>query len=507
MIVLSDLDLNHINNKLLMSNNFKTIKIFMSINWFLFILILLFSIFHVYRITTFPTQDEAEKALRVLIDKKCFHNKDFDINLILESDHWQALLKQAFNAGVDVDFKYFDENDHWITSLIYACISDNYQLASFLIANGANVNIESNIGSTPLTLAFRHGSKKIVKLLLQHGANLNYREKNGFTPLMLAISHHKNNIVKLLIKKGADIYERNTDGNMALNYAAQKNNEEAIKILIKNGLKLKDEVHALSCAITMGHCSMVNFFITEGIHLNAKDDYGRTPLDIAIFMLSKKFVESLYSKCSIEIAHKTSDQLRVEIKKIIGLLLENGAIPNVKNNFNIGFAMLDDKELAEVLLKHKADPNMIVDEKYNHPILTAAVSRDNKELVMLLLEYGADVNRRSSDLVTALFYAKSKAIVELLIKKGIDVDAKDFEGYTALNLAIYMNKEEIIEPLILNGADVNVIGADGYSPLARATMHCSQNVVDLLIKNNAKYRVISEKPFDKNCPFNNDGWA
>jgi len=173
-----------------------------------------------------------------------------------------------------------------------------------------------------------------------------------------------------------------------------------------------------------------------------------------------------------------------------------------------------DAELLSLFLKHGGDPNtecvrdahtMRYDGKQVSRPLHNAVSRNNLEIVKVLLDGGADVNahytnRGQSEYgsaentkETSLHCACSRGyypIVELLLKHGANInEQRDFlenirrevssptrdprdPGYvsgielkplkeTSLHLAILNNHPEVVSLLILNGADISIPRVSG----------------------------------------------
>ena len=64
-----------------------------------------------------------------------------------------------------------------------------------------------------------------------------------------------------------------------------------------------------------------------------------------------------------------------------------------------------------------------------------------------------------------------KGIAELLLASKADVDAKDNEGLTPLNLAVFRWHPVVVELLLTNKADVNVKDNNGETPLGRVLAH------------------------------------
>ena len=73
-----------------------------------------------------------------------------------------------------------------------------------LIKAGADVNISSSIGTTPLHMAASNGHEACVALLIQAGADVNPKSTSkGWTPLSAAINDKHEKIIKLLKHFGA----------------------------------------------------------------------------------------------------------------------------------------------------------------------------------------------------------------------------------------------------------------------------------------------------------------
>ena len=120
------------------------------------------------------------------------------------------------------------------TPLMFASYSGNYELATFSIRNGADVNAEDSFGFTILMWASSGGNLEMVKLLVENGADIDAKDYEGCSSLMWASLEGHLEIVKYLVEKGADINIKNEDGNTALDWAAT---EEIKEVLRKAGYK------------------------------------------------------------------------------------------------------------------------------------------------------------------------------------------------------------------------------------------------------------------------------
>lgn len=73
------------------------------------------------------------------------------------------------------------------TALHFACMSKSVSIASALLGHGANPNVVTKRGATPLMLACASGCKDIVELLIHHPTtDINYVAPSGLTVSMVA---------------------------------------------------------------------------------------------------------------------------------------------------------------------------------------------------------------------------------------------------------------------------------------------------------------------------------
>lgn len=87
-------------------------------------------------------------------------------------------------------------------------------------------------------------------------------------------------------------------------------------------------------------------------------------------------------------------------------------------------------------------------EVYNNLRITDTERRERiQNIILFLLENGADINAQDSDLNTALHkavkYSRSPEMVEILLKNGADVSIKNAKGLTPYAIAIENGNKEI----------------------------------------------------------------
>ncbi|MDR1740967.1 MAG: ankyrin repeat domain-containing protein [Synergistaceae bacterium] len=97
------------------------------------------------------------------------------------------------------------------------------------IADGANVNAQSNGGWTPLTIAAASNPNPgAVSALIKAGADVNAvtnTTAGEWTPLMLAAAYNGNpEVISALLKAGADPKAKDNNGVSVLAYANENDN-------------------------------------------------------------------------------------------------------------------------------------------------------------------------------------------------------------------------------------------------------------------------------------------
>jgi TPR repeat protein len=111
-----------------------------------------------------------------------------------------AAVKALLKAHADVDGAY---NSMEYTPLMRAANYGFRDVATLLIAKGANVNAQTSDDETPLYFAVSSNHPKVVALLVTKGADVNARTSKGATPLDAAVSNKHLDVAALLKSHGA----------------------------------------------------------------------------------------------------------------------------------------------------------------------------------------------------------------------------------------------------------------------------------------------------------------
>jgi hypothetical protein len=192
------------------------------------------------------------------------------------ADGEDRIVELYLEAGIDINSR--DEFDQ--TALFGAVVERKYALAMMLLSRGADPNLASDKGRTPLLAAIKRDfdtsryvrstqSEQLIKTLLDKSTNVNVQDKEGKTPLIEAAAINDAETIKSLVEKGADVKLKNSDGQTALDIVARGLRGLAVKALIENGgaytLKQKLQYYCYKFARLQGWMLpgliVVSFFI------------------------------------------------------------------------------------------------------------------------------------------------------------------------------------------------------------------------------------------------------
>ena len=87
----------------------------------------------------------------------------------------------------------------------HSVMSGDFAEVKRLIDAGADVNAQTNEGTTALMYASAAGRTEIAELLIEEGTDVNAQTKGGVTALMFASMMGETEAAQLLIETGADI--------------------------------------------------------------------------------------------------------------------------------------------------------------------------------------------------------------------------------------------------------------------------------------------------------------
>ena len=201
-------------------------------------------------------------------------------------------------------------NDNPITNLpplLMAIAHQHIEIAKFLLANNADVNIRGAHGfyfgaPSALHLAAHVGNYDEAKLLLEHHANINATNDFGQTPLHIAIHNDATNVVQLLLENKAEVNLKDNEGKTPLHIAAEWWRDQAVEWLITRhaDVNAKDKTGQtpLHAAVQHGQVNIAKLLLAAGADANATNDKGQTPFQLAESLKEKDELISILKKAS-----------------------------------------------------------------------------------------------------------------------------------------------------------------------------------------------------------------
>jgi hypothetical protein len=125
-----------------------------------------------------------------------------------------------------------------------------------------------------------------------------------------------------------------------------------------------------------------------------------------------------------------------------------------------------------------------VDEESGDTSLHAAVKNKHSDVVLLLLEHGADPNYKSKDtppLVTAALRC-CLAIAWMLLKHGADIERRNEYGDSPMHMAAGEGDRAMVQLFLKHHADVSSFNLCGTTPLHYAALENEIDMCRLLIQ-------------------------
>ena len=174
----------------------------------------------------------------------------------------------------------------------FAVITRNVEILDILSLYGIQSIIHNPIKDVypAIHLASFHGSVEVINWLVEHGANSNMQSEFGTTPLHFAVTCGQKEAVIALLKNGADQTITEANKWLPIHTAAATGDVEIMKILLdaKNApdinsreMEGKTPLHIAVC-YGPNQINMVKFLIqVTQVNPNAVDNYGCTPLHYA----------------------------------------------------------------------------------------------------------------------------------------------------------------------------------------------------------------------------------
>ncbi|KAI9660255.1 MAG: hypothetical protein M1831_003563 [Alyxoria varia] len=298
----------------------------------------------------------------------------------------------------------------------WACRMGHLGVVNLLITQGGFNIREMHEGASAFSWASAGGFLEIVDTLLEHdkalinvnmvdklleteGVDVNVRNLGGKTPVFSAVSDHELSdnqrtiFLNLLDDDRTDINLRDMHGRTLLSYAAESGVSQVIRELLDHHEKRTQ---------------------VEKLLDDSGDKMGVSPLSHAVRLGN---VETVRLLC--------------RAKRLIGAQLQS--VDNLDGaNVLDRAARLGNVEIIKELVKRYPE-GVHSRNKTGRTPLSVAIWENNKEVVRVLLEAGADPNCPDETGRTPICFRPNKIeMVKVLLEYGADISLADHEGHAAL---------------------------------------------------------------------------
>ncbi|TYZ68194.1 hypothetical protein PybrP1_009874 [[Pythium] brassicae (nom. inval.)] len=367
-----------------------------------------------------------------------------------------------------------------------------------LVAHGADVNARGNAWETPLFLAIEHTSTDMAELLLRLGADLSqpvgaYRHSaihvmaasgrlellqlvrrvrgdvatfgarnrhEGYTPLHAAAWSGHAHVAQFLLETlgeaaTVDIDAESRYDETPLTFAAKLGFLDVVRVLVSRGADVNSvdtggSLSALFGAAESGNFAVVQYLCEHGADVLWRRFDGVSALCVAAREGCADIVEYLAEARGADLNAVTFDLTALNEAVIRG-----------------------HTDVVRVLLAHNAPAREDVER--DSTLLCQAILFGRVAIAHLLIQHGADVNALYSLVIdgehmqlTPLLVAAgcgNRAVVEYLCEQGADVEARSDQDETALFFAALWGHLDVAQYLVTNrGADILATTSYGFTP-------------------------------------------
>ena len=312
-----------------------------------------------------PGHHEIERLNQEFVDKV---NSLSELHRCAHRNDAEKAVELVLNDGLDINTPALCNR----TPLLWASLSSSGEFIETLIDLGANVNAQrTDDKEAPLTLSSGWNKFMAVYLLLDRGADANIASADGNSPLHTAVSKGFFDITKLLVEKGSYVNLQNKEGRTPLFLSVKNKHEQLIKLLIENEADVRigykensTERFYLVRGKNRGRAAwhyiageqvnepeIIDLLVKSGANVNAQDAEGFTPLHMAAIHGNLKIVKKLVDldadvnivatdgKNAAELAHLNEE---LEIKEYLESKM--ASLPRTKEKE-------EDSELADLLIE------------------------------------------------------------------------------------------------------------------------------------------------------------
>merc|ERR1719334_1260926 len=390
--------------------------------------------------------------------------------------------------------------------LEWACKRNQVDLVRRLM-NDKIVNVDETMPETPLWIAFEARHYQMLEMLITEGsADVNaQRHSDQFTMLNVAVRDNLVGMFQFLLKHGANVHEKDGKGRTPLFIAAQFNRIGVIQFLLKNNefngraplrivtpnnlirfvwLPIEHKVDAAAitesgrnvfhAAANQGHINVLRMIYE---HITTVWNGEEQKISEFVNLGDSKGFTPLYSACCgyhVDAVNYLVNTVKVDVQKAAPLFT--------------AAKRLYDKKRFDVI-------RLLLGLKVGVTPLVIARTKDEIQIVQLMLQHNPDVNVQSNFRETSIIVVPKERYIEIVIathkeyiRHRADLNAVDEKGRTALHLATISRNSNFVE-VLLNEASLDLINRrdhrTGSTALMEAVKNRHKQILQLLLNHQA----------------------
>ena len=419
---------------------------------------------------------------------------NFIINFVDNKDPTRInKIKQYIELGCDINENIYGKTINWLEYSIY---TNDIPLIGFLIKSNANINLINKSGSNIIFTCIHASNPHMLKYFLNLGIDPNFKNNDSNTPLIMSLSISNGfECAKILLEDmRVDIQESNKIYSLIdliINKIDDGKNKylELLDILLKRKKKIdKNDMGSLRACVYYNQIETIKIFINNFpscINKSSDDDDGNTIVHMALYEGHQDllryfftFKELDYKKVNGEDGnyleflcfYKMIDLLDIFCKQypksleitynshsIIDCVITMSDFKNInKNNFE------EIKKIIQILISNGADINYKNDIGYT--LIFPSIQYGSAEFVKFMIGMGAKIrepivnkddefppfiNNDTIGFAVQLGYfetvkvlVENNAILHTIVKKNIKL-------YTCILLCLRYSREDCFNYLIL----------------------------------------------------------